>query len=153
MKRGVVNFILDSALFLLFVGLISTGLIMEFILPPRSRVATDPGPFGGELRALWGLSRHEWGDIHFWLAVALVAGAALHVLLHWRWVVAMVLSTQRDLPCAVRRARAAVAIAGVVVALGLIVAPWVRAALDLQNLRSGQAVETPRHQRRGPGGP
>ena len=39
---------------------------------------------------MWSLTRHEWGDLHFWLSVAVVAILVLHVALHWAWVVSLV---------------------------------------------------------------
>ena len=35
---------------------------------------------------LWDLGRHDWGEIHFWLAVSIGALMLLHVALHWAWV-------------------------------------------------------------------
>jgi hypothetical protein len=57
-------------------ALMITGIAVKFILPAGS----------GARRALWGLTRHEWGDVHFWLAVALVSLLLLHLALHWQWV-------------------------------------------------------------------
>lgn len=36
---------------------------------------------------LWGLTRHEWGDIHYYLALGLMAILAFHLFLHWKWIV------------------------------------------------------------------
>jgi len=63
---------------LLYVGfclLIGTGWLLEFRLPPGSR--------GLELL---GWSRHDWGDLHFWTACAVVALAIAHLALNWAWV-------------------------------------------------------------------
>lgn len=76
MRKNTTNFALDSVSFLLILTLACTGLIMEFVLPPGS---------GGD--ALWGLDRHRWGDIHFWVAVGMVAALILHLALHWSWAV------------------------------------------------------------------
>jgi hypothetical protein len=61
-------------------GMIATGIILRFTLPPGS----------GRVLASWGLTRHEWGDLHFWLSLAGVAIVVLHLALHWTWVVAVV---------------------------------------------------------------
>src|SRR5690606_3856983 len=42
----------------------------------------------GHDRTLWRLTRHQWGDLHFWLALAVVAIILVHLWLHWTWVVA-----------------------------------------------------------------
>jgi hypothetical protein len=48
-------------------------LIERYLLPPGS----------GRLEILWGMSRHEWGEVLFWIAVTLAAVLTLHLLLHW----------------------------------------------------------------------
>ena len=74
MRRNTLNFIIDCALALAMLGMIMTGLVIRFVLPP-----------GSGQQALWSLTRHEWGDVHFWLAVAIAALALLHVAMHWQW--------------------------------------------------------------------
>ncbi len=82
MRRDTLNFVVDLLALIAMMGLIATGLVQRYLLPPASR--------GGRGLALWGLDRHEWGDIHFWIAVALGALLVLHVALHWTWVCALV---------------------------------------------------------------
>ena len=62
--------------------MIATGLLVWFIQPPRS----------GERRTLLKYSRHDWGDVHFWLAVTLGALVLVHVALHWSRVCSLVQS-------------------------------------------------------------
>ena len=69
---------LDLTLYLLLVGLCVTGAIMKWKLPPGSR--------GGHGLSLWGWDRHQWGELHFILALILVALLVLHLFLNWRWV-------------------------------------------------------------------
>jgi len=76
MKRTLLNLFVDGATALVVFGLIATGLVIRFTLPPGS----------GSVRALWGLGRHDWGDVHFWMAVATAALLVIHVALHWSWV-------------------------------------------------------------------
>ena len=80
MNRSSLNFLIDAAAFVVFLFLTTTGILTRYVLPPGS----------GRWATLWGLDRHGWGDVHFWLAVALLAILALHLALHWRWVVCMV---------------------------------------------------------------
>ena len=35
---------------------------------------------------LWGLGRHDYGSIHFYLALALIGLMVIHIWLHWPWV-------------------------------------------------------------------
>ncbi len=80
MKRVLVNIIIDTLAAMVMLGLLATGIILRFTLPPRS----------GRVRTLWSMSRHQWGDLHFWLALAAVAIVLLHLALHWDWVVCIV---------------------------------------------------------------
>jgi len=88
MKRTWLNFILDAASALAILGLALTGLIMRYTLLPGTS-----GSFGGGggMR-LWGLTRHEWGTVHFWMAAGVGVVLVLHVALHWAWVSAMLSS-------------------------------------------------------------
>jgi hypothetical protein len=77
MRKNSLNFIVDLLTLLAILLMTGTGLIMYFILPAGS---------GGRGLVLWGLGRHDWGDIHFWSAVALAVLLVLHLALHWAWV-------------------------------------------------------------------
>jgi len=81
MTRSAINYLVDLATFALFLFMVASGLILAFILPPGSR-----GGRGAGERALWSLTRHDWGDIHFWVALGLIGLLILHVVLHWSWV-------------------------------------------------------------------
>jgi hypothetical protein len=89
MKRGTLNFVVDLVGFIDLVCLILTGFIMKYILPPgtggRGRMLHGGG--GREdIKELWSMTRHEWGYIHFWMALLFVALIALHIVLHWGWI-------------------------------------------------------------------
>ena len=75
MKKLHVLIVVDVLLVVLGAGLLLTGLLLEFVLPAHSRQAT-----------VWSMTRHEWGDVHFWIAAAMAGLALLHVALHWQWV-------------------------------------------------------------------
>ena len=77
MRKNTLNFIVDLLTLLAIFTMIGTGLIMYLTLPPGS---------GSRGLILWGLGRHDWGDVHFWSSVALGALLILHVALHWSWV-------------------------------------------------------------------
>jgi hypothetical protein len=77
MTRNTVNYWINLTAGLCMVGMLYTGLILAFVLPPGSGQAT-----------LWGVRRHDWGDVHFWLSVGLVALMVVHLALHWAWVCA-----------------------------------------------------------------
>lgn len=81
MRRNTVNLLVDILSLLVMSGMIATGLVIRFVLPPGTG-----GRHGGAREVLWGMGRHDWGDVHFWLAVAIVALLLAHVALHWTWV-------------------------------------------------------------------
>jgi len=78
MSRNHVNLILDLLLAAAALVLLATGLLIAFVLPPGSHGAT-----------VWGWTRHDFGDLHLWVAVAMVALLLVHVALHWTWVCTM----------------------------------------------------------------
>jgi hypothetical protein len=79
MKRFLDNLSIDLVAALLMVGMLATGYILRFPLPPGTNKSLT----------LWGRTRHEWGDIHFWISLALLGVVLLHVGLHWPWLVTM----------------------------------------------------------------
>jgi hypothetical protein len=56
--------------------LLGTGLTLTLRLPPGT---------GGQLAVL-GLSRHEWGDLHFYVALFITALVLAHLALNWAWM-------------------------------------------------------------------
>jgi hypothetical protein len=80
MNRTLVNIIIDLVATQLFLGMIATGYLLRFPLPPGSN----------KTLALWGLSRHQWGDIHFWISLGLLAVLMIHLALHWNWIVTVI---------------------------------------------------------------
>jgi hypothetical protein len=89
MKRVTVNFVVDLVSFVDLLGLAFTGIIMKYILPPGTggcgRLLS--GGWGREhIKELWSMTRHEWGRIHFYLALLFVALIVVHIILHWSWI-------------------------------------------------------------------
>ncbi len=110
MKRPNVNFIIDYLGFAGFVLLTATGVLMRYVLPPGS----------GRSTTIWTLDRHEWGSIHFWIAIAFLAILAFHLFLHWRWIVTLM----RGRPREGSGARVALGTVGLVALLALVIAPF-----------------------------
>lgn len=75
MTRHTSNFLLDLVLALDGLAVLTTGLLIGYILPAGSRGAT-----------IWGWTRHDWGELHLYLALGLVTLVLVHLLLHWSWV-------------------------------------------------------------------
>ena len=88
-KQATLNFIVDLIGFCNLLGLAITGCIMKWILLPGS-AGQGRGFRGGrgatEIKYLWSMTRHEWGAIHFYLAVLFVSLMIAYVVLHWTWI-------------------------------------------------------------------
>ncbi|MHC4365161.1 MAG: DUF4405 domain-containing protein, partial [Planctomycetota bacterium] len=72
MKRSTLNFIIDLAAFIDLLAIVFTGIIMKYILPPGTggRGRQLSGGRGTEhIMDLWSMTRHQWGDVHFYLAL------------------------------------------------------------------------------------
>ncbi len=112
MNRTKVNFTVDTVIFFVFVLLVATGLLIRYVLPEGS----------GRFFTQFGLTRHDWGAVHFWLGLAMITGVAVHLAMHWRWIVAVVKGCRKD--SAVRR-RTAAAVGALAVAAAILAAPFV----------------------------
>lgn len=82
---------------------------MRYILPAGS----------GHFIMLRGMDRHEWGQLHFWLAVVFMVSMGLHLLFHWRWIVHVIKGGQHKGSVI----RVAISIAGLIILIGLAVIP------------------------------
>ncbi|MCD6283399.1 DUF4405 domain-containing protein [bacterium] len=74
--KHMLNFWINVIIYLLMGFLLFSGFLIKFTMPPGT---------GGVL-VLLGMDRHDWGVLHFWVAVALLIGVALHLWLHWSWM-------------------------------------------------------------------
>lgn len=77
MKRAAVNLVLDLIALVLVLGTVATAYILWFPLPPGTN----------KTYVLWGITRHEWGTGHFWCGACLLGSVAVHLVLHWKWIV------------------------------------------------------------------
>ena len=75
MKQSSLVKIIDFFSFITLVLMISTGLLLEFTLPARS------GPLN-----VWGLTRHEWGNLHFNISVLFLLLMSAHLFLHIQFI-------------------------------------------------------------------
>jgi hypothetical protein len=139
MKRTTLNFIIDAIAFAGVVFLATTGFLMKYALPPGSGQLVGRGTGAGAAQKpvtlLWGLTRHEWGDIHFWIAVGLMAALAVHLIRHWRWIVCVLQGRPRE----GSGARAAFGVVGLVGLIAVAIAPLLSPTTQVTR---AQLVET-----------
>lgn len=77
------NFILDSALLVVFTGLVWSSAVVRFVFPSANE---------SKGWQLWGLGLNEWMNIQFAILSLLALGVLVHVMLHWSWVCGVVTS-------------------------------------------------------------
>jgi hypothetical protein len=80
MNRTIANITIDIIAALLFLGMIATGYLLHFPLPPGSN----------KTLSLWGYTRHQWGEAHFWISLGLLLVLLVHLVLHWNWIVTVI---------------------------------------------------------------
>jgi hypothetical protein len=106
MKRLFDNLHVDLIAAGLMIGMIATGYILRFPLPPGSNKSLS----------LWGFTRHQWGSLHFWISLGLLAVVLLHLALHWHWIV---ITVKRRLPGTTSASPGLPCVSGLMTFLGL----------------------------------
>lgn len=128
MKRSNLNLLVDTLAFIGLILLLGSGLLVRYILPPGS----------GEHLAIWALTRHEWGEVHFWIAVFLTAVVTLHLVLHWRWIVSVIQNQPRE----GSGMRVALGTIGFITLLLIAVAPFLSPKEQVPSSIDGKATRT-----------
>ena len=87
MNKPKLNFIINALMFLCLMAMAGLGFLMKYILPPGREVMAR---YDRNLYLTWlGWDRHDWGDIHLYLAFALLSLLALHIILHWQQILGL----------------------------------------------------------------
>ena len=94
MRKTTQNYIIDVIFGLLLLLQGVTGFVLWFVLPGGYRYRGGAGLSGGGSAFLF--PRQDWLDIHRWLAVALLVLLALHIAIHWQWIISMTKSYFRQ---------------------------------------------------------
>lgn len=83
-ERSKLNFLVDALMFICMAALAGIGLLMKYVLLSGQGIWAEYG----EMVDLYffGLDRHEWGDIHLYIAFILTGLLALHIILHWKMI-------------------------------------------------------------------
>jgi len=87
MDKCKLNFTIDALMFLCVASLVGMGLMIKFVLIPGKERWVKYGRNVDLL--LFGLDRHEWGTIHLIVALVLLGLLVLHIVLHWKMIIAM----------------------------------------------------------------
>ena len=123
MKRTNVNFLVDALALVALVFLAATGAVIRYVLPAGS----------GNTRALWGLDRHGWGHVHFWIAIAFCVAMVVHLVLHWGWITCVVRWDTRGRS----KGRAVLALIAMIALLALAAAPFFGTVEEIEEGRRG----------------
>lgn len=81
MKKAHWNAIVDALLLVMILVVMFIGILLGFF------IARGGGPQAEKY--LWGLHRHDWGDLHLIFSLTLVALVTLHFILHMGWIWSM----------------------------------------------------------------
>jgi len=117
MKHSAIIKIIDLLSFATLTLMISTGTLLKFTLPPRS---------GGD--EVWNLTRHDWGNIHFYFSVAFLLFMAAHLITHIKFIKSVIVgkaSTEINY-------RVAIGIVGVITLILLAFSPVTSPVTDVQ---------------------
>lgn len=77
MKKNTFNAIVDALLVIAMLGVMFVGVLLGFFV--------GRGDVPQVRKYLWGLHRHDWGDIHLIFSLVLVGLVILHFILHIAW--------------------------------------------------------------------
>lgn len=108
--RSRLNLLVDLLATLCLLAMIASGYALWFALPPGSE----------RTHSLWGVVRSDWGRLHAYASLGLVGLLALHLALHWRWLVAQLCARRGLHDWRERHPHLASAAAGAILLLPLI---------------------------------
>lgn len=66
---------------------VAIGLLVTWFIVAVTGVLLWLAPDGrqsGQIELFMGLTKHEWGDIHWWVAVATVSITTIHLIIDWK---------------------------------------------------------------------
>jgi len=81
MKKSKLNLIIDALMLLCIAAIAGIGLLIKYVLVPgfqRWEIYNQNVNL-----SYWGMDRHEWGSIHFTIALTFLVLLIIHIVLHW----------------------------------------------------------------------
>ena len=94
MNKAKLNYLLDVVIGLAFALSGATGI--AFLLMGSGGYQGGRNP--NFATALLGISRETWSDLHTWASLVMIAGVAVHIVLHWKWIVCLTKKMMPSLP-------------------------------------------------------
>ncbi|MFC1742032.1 DUF4405 domain-containing protein [Nanoarchaeota archaeon] len=79
MDTGRSKYWIDFTMLITFLVTAITGIVMFFLLPGGTKL--------GPLRAVFGVTRQAWRDVHNWAGIIMLVLVLIHLALHWRWII------------------------------------------------------------------
>lgn len=83
-KQTLNNWLIDVALFLGAIIAAITGIYFLFL---------PVGGYQGGRNPMYGVTilfqRETWDDLHTWFGIVMIIAAAIHIVVHWDWIVSM----------------------------------------------------------------
>ena len=87
MKKSKINYFIDLLMLISFVINSITGLILFFFLPTGVR--------GEGYQVFLGIMKQNWINLHNRSGLLLILLVAIHLILHWDWIVSMTKSLRQ----------------------------------------------------------
>ena len=87
MDKPKLNFVIDALMFLCLMVMAGLGFLMKYSLLPGRQAWSK---YGRNVELTWlGWDRHDWGEIHLYLAFALLGLLTIHLILHWQMILGL----------------------------------------------------------------
>lgn len=87
MDRTNFNFVIDILMFLCMAALAGLGFLMKYALIPGREAWAK---YGRSVTLTWmGWDRHDWGQIHLYIAFILLGLLVIHLYLHWQMILGL----------------------------------------------------------------
>lgn len=104
MDKTKINFVIDALMFLCLMAMAGLGFLMKYVLLPGRQAWAK---YGRNVELTWlGWDRHDWGEIHLYLAFILLTLLTIHLILHWKMILGLF---EKLIPNHRRRVRIALA--------------------------------------------
>ena len=79
LKKNTLKYLINVTLFIDMTSIAVLGLLLGFVIPKGQGHLTQ--------KYFLGLHRHDWANIHLYLALLLLPLLVFHVWFNWTWVV------------------------------------------------------------------